>query len=278
MKTLFLLRWAAHGGKPLNFKLLVATLALCGFMQAGTPVIQGLWHLGEADAGAANDVAGNATTVDSSGNGNTLTLVGSPAPTYSSFAAQGSSLSMLFSGNSNYSGASINTGTDNFGIEIWAYATGTGGNRAVIYNGNTGTAGYGIYQVGSNWALLYGGRVLSGVAPLTLNQWTDLALVRDAGATTMYINGIAFPLAVVAPNAITGNMLIGASQTGGERFIGNLDEARLFTFSGGFSPTVLYANSIPATPAPSSLLLILTALACLGLFAAWRSFTASARS
>ncbi|MBS1859870.1 MAG: LamG domain-containing protein [Acidobacteria bacterium] len=229
----------------------LATVVLCRIASAATPGIQGFWRLGEGDAGVViGGAAGNATA-DSSGNSNVLGLSGSPAPTFSSLAApKNSTVSMLFGGTSNYAGPAMNTGTDNWGIEIWAYPT-SAGNRVVIYNGNTSNAGYGIYQHTSNWALLYGGIILQDAAPVALNQWTDLALVRSNGSATLYVNGVAHALTTATPNAVAGNMVIAANQLGTERFVGYLDEGRLFTVSGGFDPANLQVNG-PGGPATSA--------------------------
>ena len=223
-------------------------LCLTGISHAAVGVF-GFWRLGENDPGAAAGNFAGATTLDASGGGNTLSLVGSPAPIYTITTPKNSTLAMSFTGSSNWSGPAVLTPANNFAIEIWAYPTSSGGNRAVIYNGNTGTAGYGIYQLGSNWGVLYGGVVAASVTPVILNQYTDLALVRDAGVTTLYVNGTAFPLALAAPNAVSGNMLIGANQAGTERFVGLLDEGRLSTFNSPFDPTTLFINQ-PASGSP----------------------------
>jgi len=243
---------------------------------AGTPAVQGFWRLGDTDPNAVIGQPAGTTTLDSSGAANNLTLVGSPAPTYVQGAPKNSLTAMSFNGLSNYSGNAVNSGTNNFGIEVWAFPTSSGG-RVVIYNGNTSNAGYGIYQVGSSWGVLYGGVNLSAVAPLVLNQWTDLALVRDGGTTTLYVNGVAFNVATPAPNPVAGNILIGANQSGTERFVGVLDEGRVFTFTGGFNPADLLINQppppvLPGTPAPSTLILALIGFLLTGLYMARRKF------
>jgi Concanavalin A-like lectin/glucanases superfamily len=244
-------------------KILVAAAVLVSVVpaQAGTNTIFGLWRLGEADPGAVSGNAGNATTIDSSGNGHTLSLVGTPAPTYTNQTPVGSTLGMIFGGTSGYSGASIATGVNNWGVEIWAYPTSVAaGTRSLIYNGNTSTAGFGIYQNGANWALLYGGVILTNVAPVTINQWTDLALVRDAGNATLYVNGVATATTNLAPNPISGNMCIGINQAGTEQFIGRLDEGRIFTFTSPFNPSTLFINQPVSVPALSTLGLAMLAI------------------
>jgi len=259
-----------------------AAVALCfaaGISHAAVGVF-GFWKLGENDPGAVAGNLAGAVTIDATG-GPALSLVGSPAPTFSLNVARNSTLAMSFSGASNWSGPAVGTGTDNFAFEIWAYPTGSGGNRVLIHNGNTGTSGYGIFQNGSNWALLYGGVVAQSVAPVTLNQYADLALVRSNGSTTFYVNGTAFPVAAAAPNPPVGNLLIGANQVGTERFVGFMDEGRLTTFVAPFDPSTLFINqpvagggSAQSVSAMGTVAMTVSILcmACLGFYALRRRF------
>ena len=226
------------------------------------------WHLGEADAGASAGGAGAAATVDSVGGFN-LNKVG--APTYSSDVPSriGSTLSMAFNGtNDEYMNASgvASTLTDNFGIEAWVKSNGsTAGNAAIAYNGNTSNAGWGIYRGGSNYGFLYGGITLTGLTPIS-PQWTELALVRDNGTTSFYVNGVSVYSNSVGPNPPSGGVGIGGNpQTSGfELFDGQIDEVRIFSFApGAFSVGDL--NVPPPVPTPMLGLRALALLA-LGLF------------
>ena len=252
--------------------LLVFTFAA----HAGSITVVGSWHLGESDSGATGGQAVT-TSVDSSGNGVNLTATGgSPSPLYNtSNVAPHSSTAVAFSGSSGLAGAPIPTALDNWGIEVWAYPANASQAAVVIYNGSTSNGGYGIYQAGSQWDFLFGGNWLGAVAPVTPNQWVDLALVRSNGVNTFYINGVAYP-ATSGPNSVTtlGNakMLLGINNVGGEKFSGLLDEGRLFTFTGAFDPANLYSNTLsfsnaagapaltPVTTAALGILLLASAL------------------
>jgi len=67
------------------------------------------------------------------------------------------------------------------------------------------------------------------------NVWTHLALVRNSGITTLYVNGVACGTNSAAPNAPNGLFALGSSPTAlsGEFFDGLIDEVQVFTFTNG---------------------------------------------
>lgn len=194
-----------------------------------------LYQLGEADPGVFASGVGNATTIDSVG-GNNLTRNGSPTVS-SSAAASGSSLSMDFAGSGvSYSGTSISALTDNFGIEAWVRTQTNTGNHAIAYNGNTSNAGWGLYQIGGQYQALYGGKAIFGGAGVVLDTWTHLALVRDNGVATVYVNGVASGgTSATAPNAVGANPFFIGGNPGNaaESFNGTIDHVRSFSFAPG---------------------------------------------
>jgi hypothetical protein len=259
---------------------LIASLVLgvAAVPAQATVTVLNQWHLGEADAGASAGGAGAAATLDSVGGFN-LNKVG--APTYSSDVPPriGSTLSMAFNGSTDeYTSGVASTLTDNFGIEAWVKSNGsTSGNATIAYNGNTGSSGWGIYRLGGSYGLLYGGNLGANVAPIS-TAWTELALVRDNGMTTFYVNGVASYTTTTGPNPPLGGVGIGGNPLGAlsppppgvplEFFDGKIDEVRIFSFAPGqFSAGDL--NLPPPVPSPVSSLrsLGLLALGLLGL--AW---------
>src|SRR5262249_23245918 len=109
----------------------------------------------------------------------------------------------------------------------------------------TDTTTNGILQVGNP-------------SPLNTNSWTHLAVVRNQGTNTFYVNGVPNgPINTNAPstNVPTGTglqngMRLGAS--GGDQlaFRGLIDEARAFTFSpGAFAVSdLLYPSTSTTKP------------------------------
>lgn len=228
------------------------------------------YHLGEADPGAAAGGAGDDPTVASTGSPN---LAKFGTPTYSSDVAPGvgSQLSMSFNGSTDrYAAAAVASNlTDNFGVEAWVRSNGsTANNAAIVYNGNSSTTGWGIYRASGNYALLYGGQILQA-GPAITTKWTELAVVRNSGTTTFYVNGIPAFTTAVGPATPTGGIGIGGnSLSAGEFFDGKIDEVRIFSFApGAFSTSDLnLPQSVPA-PAISPRILILLGLVLLVLAA-----------
>jgi 1-phosphatidylinositol phosphodiesterase len=207
------------------------------------------WRLGEDDPAAAN---GTTVTTSSNQSGGALTFNG-PA-TYDSAVSPvaagwlDSRLGVSFAAGSSgtcglVAGLDGSTAiTDNFGIELWVKPNDTTGTKCLAYNGHTGTSGWGLYQFGANYGALFGGVIIFGSGPATAGVWTHLALVRDNGTATLYVNGVASGTVPDSPNVPAGRFAAGAQpQTlAAEFFAGALDEVRVFTFAPGqFSPNSL---------------------------------------
>lgn len=201
-----------------------------------------VYRLGENDPGAVSGNVGNATTVDAVG-GNHLSRVGSPVYTNNTIAYD-SSLAMTFSGVNGVSderyaiGAPISTLVDNFGIELLARVNADGFSdpySAVAYNGNSGPNGWGIYRENNSYIGLFGGAAVigTGVIPAVPGTYQHLALVRDSGTTTLYVEGIPAVTFGGAPNMPTTGFGIGGNHNGGENFRGSIDNVRVFTFAPG---------------------------------------------
>jgi hypothetical protein len=238
-------------------------LAAAAVPAQATVTVMNYWPMGEVEASAPG--AGASSSADVVG-GINLSRVGTP--TYSSDVPPGigSRLSTAFNGTTDeYMNSSIfaSTLTDNFGIEAWVKSDGsTSGNATIAYNGNTSNAGWGIYRLGTDYGLLYGGNIGAPVTPIS-TQWMELALVRDNGTTTFYVNGVARYTTPTGPNPPAGGVGIGGNPltSGAELFDGKIDEVRIFSFApGAFSASDL--NIPPPVPTP---MLSLRAMALLGL-------------
>ncbi len=194
------------------------------------------YRLGENDPGAANGLAVTNTTTDLVGV-NHLKQFGSPRYTnaVSTGAANqvGSSLALHFNGTSQYlSNAVVSPAVNNFGIEAWVKPNTTNAGFGFIAFNGFGAGGWGMYQSGGGYVALFGGvgEISGGTA--SPETWAHLALVRDNGTATFYVNGIAIGTTTLTPNAVVGGFGLGAYVQGSANtfFNGAIDEVRVFTF------------------------------------------------
>jgi hypothetical protein len=168
---------------------------------------------------------------------------------------------------------------DNFGIEAWVLPFGNGYNifcceaqqnfTAQIFASGADSTGFYIGVTNNqDGSYSFVGAVITdtdgvlGVGdpvPLITNAWTHLAVVRNNGTNTFYLNGVPFGpsnTGVPSTNVPTGTglqngMRLGASGGDHLAFRGLIDEARAFTFSvGAFSVSdLLYPSPTINQPA-----------------------------
>ncbi|HEX5220507.1 MAG TPA: phosphatidylinositol-specific phospholipase C domain-containing protein [Verrucomicrobiae bacterium] len=231
------------------------------------------WRLGEEDAGATN---GQSTLITSNRLNAPLkfnapvTYTGAVSPIAAGWSD--SRLGLTFTPGT-YGTNGLITGldgstaiTDNFGIELWVKPSALSGNQCLAYNGNTGGAGsggWGLYLIGNQYYGLFGGVDLIGSATASAGVWTHLALVRNNGTATLYVNGVASGTSAATPGVPLGRCAVGAQpQTlAAEFFAGALDEVRVFTFAPGqfapeslsYQPTPSVGYSLPPTQGESGL-------------------------
>ncbi len=155
--------------------------------------------------------------------------------------------------------------TDNFGLEVWAKPSGlSGGAHYIASNGGPQTSGWNISREGANFvahvvgrdgndAFPGGGRIVIvtvGSAPVVPDQWSHLALVRDNGTTTFYVNGVPSGSTTFEPHRADHFFALASrpdSSTGQDSFAGWIDEARIFSFAPGtFQTNDLLLNQIIA--------------------------------
>lgn len=152
-------------------------------------------------------------------------------------SAVGSSLACQFNGAGQYlSNAGFSTLTNNFGIEAWVMPNSTNvGNCIIAYNGNTGLDGWGLLQSGNTFSGNFGGVTIIGSASATPNAWTHLALVRNNGTNTFFVNGVPVGTSSNAPASPSSGFSLGAPPQSptGQFFNGAIDEVRVFTFAPG---------------------------------------------
>ena len=232
------LRWA--GGLC---RLALALFALTPGARADVTTVA--WYrLGEQDPGAASGQVVSVGTRDVM-DVNPLRRFGSPVymDQVSSGAANrvGSSLAVIFNGaNQMYTNAVVGAGRSNFGIEAWVAPLSTVQGTHLIATtatrrpmdgawlwrsrGQASSATTASLGAGSRWAPARGG-----------GGGAHVALVRDNGICTFYVNGADSGSSSVTPVSPAGFFAIAGSPQllKGAFFPGAIDEVRVFTFGPG---------------------------------------------
>lgn len=228
--------------------ILPLALALANSARADITVVRH-FRLGEADNVDAGAMATN--SADSVRDGQSLVVNGSPL--YSADAPNANStLSLDFDGSTQYAttgnGASL---TSNFGLEAWVKPAVAGGEHMVVYCGDPGSSGWGIFQdpATGKFSALFGGTVIFGEGAVIPGVWTHLAFICTDSNATFYVNGVpSGPSVPQLPSAPGTTISIGASPAipADSFFPGKIDEVRLFTFaSGAFVPADLLYTATP---------------------------------
>lgn len=214
------------------------------------------FRMGENDPGASAGAA--APVIHDSANSDNLVTTGSPL--YSTDTPNAAStLSLSFDGSQNATTGSWHALTANFGAEAWVKPSSSGDSaRYVMYSGDPDSTGWGLLQSAnpdSRFSVILGGKIVFGSAPVTPGQWTHLAVVTGTDTSTFYVNGVAVATTPHVPAESSANIFVGSHPDGSQKFQGNIDEARIFTFSPGvFTPQDLGFAPEPAVPArPASL-------------------------
>lgn len=228
------------------------------------------YRFGEADGGVAGSAVTNAA--DSSGNGFHLDVIeGSQLWSSDTPSAAGKTLplgasalsvqltppSCSYRNAGGETNSQVTVATDNVGIEAWVKSAESSRSAILAHNGRTALPplnGFGLAQLGpgviGNTNTVYAGQVAGmvfvGSAPVSTNEWTHLALVRDSaafGGWRFYVNGVLNGANAAPGVAAAGTLELGAAVTvpgGALPFSGLVDELRVFTFpSGQFNPSDL---------------------------------------
>lgn len=267
--------------RAISQALLSGCVVLCLALGAGAATNTiAYYRLGEDDPGAGPSTLGQDPTRDHSPNKLDLNRFGSPH--YSSnvapgaAAVTGSIVAMQFSPqtlDAYYRLNPVTTLTDNVGIEAWVNTTTdpTGAGQSVIaYDGTPGADGLGLLRVAD--ATPFGGispvyvarmgATTVGFSALPSGQWVHLALVRDGGTATFYVNGQPSGTSSAALSAATETFSVGASYCAvcdrpiptADYLDGRVDEVRVFSFAPGqfnAASDLLYSS----VPEPAALVM-----------------------
>lgn len=146
--------------------------------------------------------------------------------------------------------------TDNFAFGIYVRSFENTSNTqgyAFLLGGATGSFGVGLEATGWN-AGAFNTATIGTNGTFTANAWTHLAVIRSGGTATFYINGLAQAGTYTGATEHTGGGHLSADPGGARWFDGDMDNARVVTFTVGESATnVLNALQVPE---PTSALLV----------------------
>ena len=242
--------------KPKHTILLLTLLGMASSQAAITLYAE--YHLGESGSlGSSNkpldsSVNGKNIGTDISGSTTTTGTSGVVAPGSTTYLDTSGSGDQGWYSNNLYSAAPTLV-LDNFAFGIYARAAAnTAATKGDVFTigGSLGsfklsleTNGWGASAHGVAWI----GTADGLVGSFTADTWAHIALIRSAGITTFYINGVAQAGTISsAPVIDTPHFSVNPSAV--RYFDGHLDEARIVTFTGGESTSnVLNALQVPET-------------------------------
>ena len=128
--------------------------------------------------------------------------------------------------------ANVSSATNNFSLEAWFRRDAAGTNQVIVHNG-TATTGWGVGLDGSgNLAARYEttGWLSTAVSP-SVGVWHHVAVVRNAGTTTVFLDGTAYTpsSATAAPSTPGAGFSIGRQAASTRAFAGGVDEVAVYT-------------------------------------------------
>ncbi|BDS06970.1 hypothetical protein NT6N_20100 [Oceaniferula spumae] len=241
--------------------LSILTIGACSLTSHAAVILAHEYHLGEAGSlsGAdtiPQDSAGSAHFTAPSGAGTaTVETAGVFAPGSTAYISTADTSKGWF-------GADFTSlPADNFAFGIFARAaSNTTATRGVAFQLGTNTNntlkitlnnnGWGASAHGVSW--IGGTQGVSG--SFVADEWVHLALIRQSGTTTLYIDGAA-QTGTWGGTPVFGSGHMVVTPGGGTYFDGHLDEGRVVTFDPSDSTTAIL-NTLQGVPEPSSTALL----------------------
>ncbi len=146
-------------------------------------------------------------------------------------------------------GGSDFTFAGNFTAEAWIYPTSVTGSRHLFALGTETTGRYHFsLESGVVTGNFFGSASTTFGGSISINTWTHIALVRSGSTITAYVNGTALGTTETNSSAInnTGQLTIGADNSGTNAFVGYIDEVRISNtarYTATFTPSTTQFNS-----------------------------------
>lgn len=177
---------------------------------------------------------------DSSGQGNTGRLIlGATGNTATTTTMGVLGQALLLDGVSDevVVGAPVTTQITNVALSAWVYWKGVSQTAVIVYNGNSGSNGYGLFVSngacgsGSEIGVLIGGVSCDAVASNTTlpsNRWVHLVLTRDTTTWRLYLDGAEIDTGTTNPNTPTTRTVMGGNGLGANAFNGSIDDVRVY--------------------------------------------------
>ena len=230
--------------------LLASVSAAAAAVDSYFPYVTMLLHA-EGTNGATNS-----TFIDGSTNNFSLTRNGNA--TQGSFSPYGSNWSMYNNGTSgNLLSVANNTALQlgsTYTAEAWVYALAYGGNLRVWTDGSTNVNNVDLYVTSGGVLGLSGGAATVSGYTLPLNTWVHIAVVVNAGALSVYIDGTSRTLSGTTTgynsNATT-TRYIGAYSSVGYEWNGYISNVR-FTKGGALYTSTFTPSTTPLTTTVSA--------------------------
>lgn len=130
-----------------------------------------------------------------------------------------------------FSGAGLAVGTGDYTIEMWIHHTDISGQQTYFTDAFGDTAGpYFAKQDTTNVIGLYygGGWTATGSTALSVNTWYHVAVVRNSGTSTLYLNASSDGSGSDTVNITNSDMDIGDSDTSSGQMKGYIGETRFY--------------------------------------------------
>lgn len=147
---------------------------------------------------------------------------------------------------------------DNFGIEFWfrqdAVSVGQTEFMFVSNSDTTNSLKVGIRADGLLDASLHNVSGIGGAPAISLGEWYHVAVIRDAGTSSLYLNGVVQAgTTTSAPNISgTGFRIAETPGNSGAQFVGAIDEFRAFNFDAGEGALAVASLNTARIPEPGN--------------------------